>query len=251
MKGEKMAKKYPIAETFCSPQGEGLYAGTLMHFIRFAGCSVGKKLTKSEIEEWEKKDPNFGRQPNVLPVYTEKCCTYDGREFLCDTDFRTKEVKTTQELLDGIPKGVEHICLTGGEPLNQPLDEFLTAVGDDTNYKVHIETSGTVSLTDKYPSYHEMDSHETEGWLWITVSPKKGLLPEMVGLANEIKLLVDDEFDVTKIPEDILDHHLVWLSPINEEFSLNKKNQEKCIKLLYEHPNWRLACQMHKIWGVR
>ena len=247
-------KKYPIAETFCSPQGEGLWTGTLMHFIRFAGCSVGKKLTMAERAKWPVE---FGRKVNdtfeltQLPVYTEKCCTYDGREFLCDTDFRTKEVKTLTEILDGVPLGVEHLCLTGGEPLNQPLENFLTFVGDATNYRVHIETSGTVSLTDVYPDYSEEDSDAMNGWLWITVSPKKGVLDEMIGLANEIKLLVDDHFDVDKLPPDICDHDLVWIQPINAEFTVDRKNLDRCLQLLQEHPKWRLSTQLHKIWRVR
>lgn len=243
-------KKYPIAERFTSPQGEGLYTGTLMHFIRFAGCSVGKKLTEDDRQKFAVRIHEVAPE---FPVYTEKCCTYDGREFLCDTDFRTKEVLTMKEILDEVPKGVQHLCFTGGEPLNQPLAPFLDFISTKTAYQVHIETSGTVSLTDKvWPSYSEQDSiGRAAGWLWITVSPKRGLLSEMIGLANEIKLLVDDNFDVAKIPEDIKDHELVWIQPINEEFAVNRKHLNKCLELLQEYPNWRLSTQMHKIWNVR
>ncbi|SRR6266403_126180 len=248
-------KKFPIAERFTSPQGEGLYAGTLMYFIRFAGCSVGKKLSDSERRGWEQKIDHFHSKENeLLAVYTEKCCTYDGREFLCDTDFRTKEALTMKELLDGIPKGVGHICLTGGEPLNQPLSEFFDFIGSETDYKVHVETSGTVSMEDTWPEYTAADSLEAwheGGWLWITVSPKKGLLSEMIGIANEIKLLVDENFDVEKIPDDIKDHRLVWLQPINTEFEVDRRNLDRCLSLLQEHKNWRLSSQMHKTWRVR
>lgn len=249
-------KKFPIAERFISPQGEGLYAGTLMYFIRFAGCSVGKKLTDEDRRKWEQKVDHFHSKENeLLAIYTEKCCTYDGREFLCDTDFRTKEVLTMKELLDGIPKNIDHICLTGGEPMNQPLAELFTFIGEETLYKVHVETSGTVSMEATWPEYDPADSlkegDDEEGWLWITVSPKKGLLPEMIGLANEIKLLVDENFDVAKIPEDIKDHRLVWLQPINTEFEVDRRNLDWCISLLREHPNWRLSSQMHKTWRVR
>jgi 7-carboxy-7-deazaguanine synthase len=234
-------KKFPISETFDSIQGEGIYTGTRMFFIRFAGCSVGKKF-----KEEERK--NFGQ----LSVYQEKCTTYDGREFSCDTDFRTKDVLTSEQLIDRIPKGVEHVCLTGGEPLNQPLAEFIDFLSD-LGFMVHIETSGTVSFTEKYPNYSEQDSlsNPDGGWLWLTVSPKMGVLDEMIGIADEIKLLVDDHFDVSKIPEDILDHKLVWIQPINTEFSVDRKNLDKCIQLLKEHPSWRLSTQMHKIWNVR
>lgn len=248
-------KKFPIAERFTSLQGEGLYTGTVMHFIRFAGCSVGSKMTESEKLQWWQKQPAFhGKMSEELglPVYTEKCCTYDGREFLCDTDFRTKEILTTEEILAGVPKGVKHICLTGGEPLIQPLGDLLDFVGKETEYSVHIETSGTISLEKVWPAYSQGDSLSVDGgWLWVTVSPKRGLLDEMIGVADEIKLLVDDQFDVSKIPEDILDHNLVWLQPVNAEFDVDRTNLEKCIALVKEHPNWRLSTQMHKIWMVR
>jgi len=39
-----MTSSYIVAERFKSIQGEGLYAGTPMAFIRFVGCSVGKKV---------------------------------------------------------------------------------------------------------------------------------------------------------------------------------------------------------------
>lgn len=232
-----MGNLFPIAETFDSIQGEGLYTGTRMFFIRFAGCSVGKKIPVSE--------------KGSLPIYAERCTTYDGRSFVCDTDFRTKETLTLEQLMDRIPKGVEHICITGGEPLIQPLEKFFDYVANNTPYKVHIETSGTIDIRKTWPSWDPADSYGDSAWLWITVSPKLAVLPEMLKLASEIKLLVDDGFDLEKLPKEIFDHDLVYLSPINEEFSLNKDNLNKCIKILSDHPKWRLAMQAHKVWGVR
>jgi organic radical activating enzyme len=254
-------KKYPVAEMFTSPQGEGLYTGVLMTFMRFAGCSVGKKMNVAQREEWAAKVPEFagalGRPKSgfeLLPLreYTELCTTYDGRNFCCDTDFRTKEVLTVAELVGRIPEGVGHVCITGGEPLDQPLTPLLEELASN-GLAVHIETSGTVSITERaFPNYSWGDSLETaEGWLWVTVAPKLGVLPEMIGLANEIKLLVDEDFDVAKIPEDILDHRLVWISAINFENSIDEKNMAKCLQLLQEHPNWRLALQAQKVWRVR
>lgn len=239
-------KKYPIAERFTSLQGEGLYTGTLMYFIRFAGCSVGKKTVAGEVEKLrvDEKDP--------LPIYREKCTLYDGREFLCDTDFRTKEVLTTAQLFADIPEGVEHICLTGGEPLNQPLAEFMLLV-TDTDYQVHIETSGTVSIKKSWPEFS--DGYlvgNPGGWLWLTVSPKFGVLPEMLEMANEIKLLVDKDFDITKLPEGVMRSlEIVWVQPVNEEWEVYGPNVERCIKLIHEHPTWRMSSQAHKIWRVR
>lgn len=240
-------KVYPIAEMFDSVQGEGLYTGCRMWFLRVAGCSVGKKMTELERKEFSELEG-----VETLQLYREKCTLYDGRTFACDTNFSTKSVLSVEEIVNCIPVGVEHICLTGGEPLDHPLQPLLEKLAS-YGLAVHVETSGTVSITERaYPAYSWGDSLETkEGWLWITVSPKKGILPEMIGLANEIKLLVDENFDVAKVPEDILDHRLVYIQPINFEFEINQENTRRCLQLLQEHPNWRLSSQAHKIWRVR
>lgn len=241
-------KKYPIAEIFTSPQGEGLYAGVLMTFIRFAGCSVGKKLSEHERAEWLQKDPDFGKNGGI-PIYTEKCTIYDGREFLCDTDFRTKEVLTVEQIMAQVAPEVSHVCLTGGEPLDQPLTPLLDALAAK-GLKIHFETSGTVDIAERaYPKIGE--GIGIQAWLWITVSPKKNALPKMIGLADEIKLLVDDDFDIEKVPQQIKEHELVWLSPINNEFSLDRRNVDKCVALQRKYGKFRLALQAHKIWGVR
>src|SRR5579862_4361199 len=94
---------YPIAELFVSPQGEGRYTGTLMQFIRFGGCTVGKPFTETE------------RTAQQLPIYQEKCTIWDGRTFTCDTDYRVKEKKTVRELVMWADShDVGYVLLTGG-----------------------------------------------------------------------------------------------------------------------------------------
>ena len=270
-------KKYPIAEIFTSPQGEGLYTGTLMTFIRFAGCSVGKKMNKQKRAEMLQKvfplkvnaeHDHFRELPNgelvpeesafrIIPEYTEVCTTYDGREFLCDTDFRTKEVLTVEEIVSKIPEGVEHVCLTGGEPLIHDLLPLITALkkffDDRLGVKyhmpcIHIETSGTVDVTDSDEFSFD------EGYIWLTVSPKLGVLNVMLELADEIKILVDEGFDESKIPEEMkLEswRFSVWLQPVNFEFDVNRANMRRVLELQKKHPSWRISSQAHKIWNVR
>jgi 7-carboxy-7-deazaguanine synthase len=237
-------KKFPIAEMFDSVQGEGLYQGTRMFFVRFAGCSVGKRMTAEEREKFGGSD---------FPVYRETCTLYSGKKFACDTNFQTAQALTMEEIMEQVPKGVERICFTGGEPLNQPLDAFISYIGG-TNYKLHLETSGTINFDDVYTDYNWQDNsgeEENGSWIWISVSPKWGALPEMMGIANEIKLLVDEEFDIKRVPVDVMDHRLVWLQPVNDEFAIRKENVERCLALMKEYPNFRLSTQLHKIWGVR
>src|SRR6185369_16374948 len=95
----------PVAEVFTSIHGEGHWAGTLMTFIRLAGCTVGKPMAKG-----------------LLPILSTgaqstMCTTFDGRQFPCDTDYNMTGKWTVEELLMEIPHNVRHVCITGGEPL--------------------------------------------------------------------------------------------------------------------------------------
>jgi organic radical activating enzyme len=238
-------KKYPISEIFTSWQGEGLFSGVRMCFVRFAGCNVGKPIDKvkdSFISESTGKDTEeYGN----IPIWQEECTSWDGRKFLCDTDFRVKERLTAEEIIKRIPVGVEHICITGGEPLIHDLEEFFDLLYKSKIIaKIHIETSGT-----KIPRF-------THGHynLWFTVSPKFNCKMKMAMLANEIKLLVDDKFDEQKAEALVSfakDDCIIWLSSINGIDFLDKSNMDKCKEIAERHPTWRITQQSQKIWGVR
>lgn len=217
-----------LAETFLSPQGEGMYMGTLMYFIRTAGCSVGKPI------------------PGGSPAYIERCTLYDGRNFLCDTNFRKSETLDTAEVVKRIP-AVNHICITGGEPLNQcvAMKEIIDNVLANTRITVHIETSGTIDA----PWLYNMQYRDR---VWVTVSPKAGVLPDMLDRADEIKLLVDDNFDPVRAGRLVYGLRAqIFLSPISDEHTLIQKNIKHCLQLLGVNPNWRMTLQMHKVIGVR
>lgn len=248
-----MSKKYPIAEQFTSPQGEGAWTGTLMTFVRLAGCSVGKKLTEIERSDWRAKVPFAGKgESDINPlhelhsplhIYTERCCTAWGTEFLCDTDFRTRAAMTPQEILDQVPVDVKRVMITGGEPLNHNLRELIEQVELEKKF-VHIETSGTVPFPD--------DVHIGRGSRrWVAVSPKKGCLVECIDQADEIKLLVDETFDPVNLSAAIHAHPLVWLQPINFENDLDESNLKLCLEWQKQFPDWRVSTQAHKTWRVR
>ena len=240
-------KKLPIAEMFWSVQGEGQFCGCSMQFIRIAGCSVGKKLTVEDQEHF-KKIENL----STLPVYREKCTLWDGRTFLCDTNFQTKEALTADEILEQVPKGVEHICITGGEPLNHDLTELIMKARAKW-LDCHIETSGTVPISKAYPNFIAADliNESMDGWIWLTVSPKFGCLDLMIDLASEVKLLVDGDFDATKVPNSIKRKNLVYVQAVNYEHSENIGNVKRCLDLQKQFPHWRISSQAHKQWGVR
>lgn len=236
--------KYIVAEKFKSPQGEGVYAGTPMAFIRFVGCSVGKRI-----------------------------CQH------CDTDFdhpllwRGGGEFTTEELLEWIGD-YEHVCLTGGEPLDQYLAPLTRSP-----HMFHIETSGTKRLN--------LVTMNTERPLWVCVSPKPGFLEDMVMRADEVKVIVPGLGEITDALaiklgkyEDIPLHNepvgfrriinasfrwpdlndalrwarmgkIVFLQPRNGKFDIDQQNLRYVLDLLVLYPQLRVSTQMHKILKVQ
>ena len=89
--------KYPVTEIFNTLQGEGAYSGTPMTFIRMAGCSVGTMIS--------------------IDSPYEKCTTWDGREFVCDTNYRMTDRYDIDSILQSVPANGTRCLITGGEPL--------------------------------------------------------------------------------------------------------------------------------------
>jgi len=90
--------------------------------------------------------------------------------------------------------------------------------------------------------------------LWLTVSPKAPLLVEQLWFADEIKLLVDSQFNLEEADRVVAyagAEAIVWIQPINTEWELDRSNLAQCLALLQQRPTWRLSSQMHKIWKVR
>lgn len=219
----------PIAEVFDSLQGEGRFVGTPMKFIRLAGCSVGEPETPAQLG-------TFPILKTANPAWL--CHTYDGRSFFCDTDFKFREWQNFSNLLDDTWQ--EHICLTGGEPLmhGEKLQRFI-AEALERDIQVHVETSGTIDIY--LPSPH----------VWVSMSPKLTYLDSMIQRADEIKLLVDEHFDIGLVPPEIRAHPLVYVQPINDEMMVRKDNFDRCMGVLRIMPLWHMSVQTHKLLGLR
>lgn len=240
---------YLVSEVFTSPQGEGIHTGTLMTFVRLPGCNVGRPFPKETYNAFT-EDPSGG-----LPIYIEQCQTWDGRKFACDTDYRSRYKASAEGIiLAGVPTGVEHLCVTGGEPLLWDLAHLFEAWKKYIeHYKLphkhsfHIETSGTKPI----PMWMRDSFKE---WIWVTCSPKVGACLATLLQANELKFLVDKDLDVKQI-EHFEQHfngdELVWLQPINGEHTINDENMKLCLEIQKQHPRWRISSQQHKLWGVR
>lgn len=232
--------RYPIAEVFCAPQGEGFFVGALMVFVRLAGCTVGKQFTPAEKQYFV-----------VLNNYQTKCTLADGREFACDTDYKMSLSATYTELLQYIISAggaCKTICLTGGEPLmhaNSGLLANLLGQLRADNYEIHLETSGTIPLTEEVVECLDMIDH-------IAISPKKGFLPDYKNHVDEYKILVDEDFRWDLFPYlSSMEKDKIFLQPINFEHQINGTNLDLCLKLQMDHPEIRISMQSHKQWGTR
>ncbi len=107
-----------INEIFLSIQGEGIYTGIPMVFIRTEYCNLR--------------------------------CSW------CDTKYSFYEGKSMEinEILGTVKKnkGVKWICITGGEPLLQrDLSELVNSLSGD--YNILLETSGSLDIKRFLPEY--------------------------------------------------------------------------------------------------
>ena len=155
----------------------------------------------------------------------------------CDTDYALKFFASVSDVVRRVRDeggACPLVILTGGEPLAQrealALIDALRADGR----RVHIESNGTLPT-------------ELPDDVWLTVSPKERLTPEMARRANEAKLIVDG-----RVPEE-------WLDAFGETtplFLQPEGNKPSNVALAVEAAKrapgrLRLSLQTHKFIGVR
>jgi organic radical activating enzyme len=216
-----------------------------MHFIRLPGCTVGRPVEGA---------PLVSSFEGASKVPAWQCQAFSGEKFWCDTDFH----RYLEEEADTIFSDTweKHICLTGGEPLmHRKVVDFFRTQCQLRMITLHIETSGTIDF------WWENTLHSEYAWNkldpWITVSPKMGWTPYMIKYAQEIKLLIDKDFDEKHLDVAFAKHQRVYLSPINNVGSGGLYHpdsttaRDKCFELLKSHPDWKLSIQTHKYLSLR
>lgn len=123
--------------------------------------------------------------------------------------------------------------ITGGEPLMHDLGPLTDAL-HDAGFQTHIETSG---------------AHPVSGeWDWICLSPKKfkAPLPEILPLANELKVVVYNKSDfewAEKYAAQVGPHCKLFLQP---EWSKSQQVTPLIIDYIKDHPQWEFSLQLHK-----
>jgi 7-carboxy-7-deazaguanine synthase len=125
------------------------------------------------------------------------------------------------------------VVITGGEPLMHDLDE-LTKELRSAGLKTHIETSGAYPLSGS--------------WDWICLSPKKfkAPLPELLPLANELKVVVFNRSDL-----EWAEKHAALVSPtcklyLQPEWDKADQMTPLIVDYIKDHPQWELSLQIHK-----
>ena len=203
---------YRVREIFASIQGEGIQAGRVAVFLRFAGCNL-----------WS------GREEDRA---TARCR-------FCDTDFVGGDRHDDAEALAAAvtaawPGGADGrlVVVTGGEPALQ-LDPPLLAALHRAGFFVAIETNGTLPLPD--------------GIDWVCVSPKAGTTLAVIR-GDELKLVHPQPgLDPAGLEGLAFTHFL--LQPLDGPE--RAANRAAALAYCFDHPRWRLGLQLHKVLGLR
>jgi len=131
----------------------------------------------------------------------------------------------------------EIVVITGGEPLMHDLTG-LTKELQGAGLKTNIETSGAHPLSGS--------------WDWICLSPKKfkAPLPEIIPLANELKIVVFNKSDF-----DWAEKYAALVSPscelfLQPEWDKAAEITPLIIDYIKAHPQWQLSLQIHKYINV-
>jgi len=209
---------FAVKEIFYTLQGEGANVGRAAVFCRFAGCNLWSGLEKDR---------------------AGAICNF------CDTDFVGVDgdgggrFDTPDALADEIDAcwpqqqpGRKLVVCTGGEPLLQMTDVFVSAL-HKRGFEVAIETNGTV--------------HPPQGIDWVCVSPKANA--ELVlHSGDELKLIFPQAGAEPERYEHLAFTHF-FLQPMDGPE--HERNTNLAVRYCLDHPRWRLSLQTQKVLGIK
>jgi organic radical activating enzyme len=147
------------------------------------------------------------------------------------------KLKVESLKLKVLETAADMVVITGGEPLMHNLDD-LTATLQSAGFETNIETSGAHPLSGS--------------WNWICLSPKKfkAPLPEIIPLANELKIVVFNKSDFAwaeKYAALVSPNCKLFLQP---EWDKAAEVTPVIIKYIMQNPKWELSLQIHKYINV-
>ena len=197
-------KFLPLVESFYTIQGEGFNTGKPAYFIRLGGCDVGCSWCDSK-ESWN---------PQKFPPV--------------DIDVIVKDAAMCP---------AKTIVLTGGEPLNYPLDGLCKAL-KNRGLQIFLETSGSSPLSGVFD--------------WICLSPKKNKKPlqKIYGKADELKVIIEsaEDFKWAEYNRRLVGEKcILYLQP---EWSRMRTVMPQIVDYVKNNPEWNVSLQAHKFMRI-
>jgi len=129
------------------------------------------------------------------------------------------------------------VVITGGEPLLYNLDPLCRLLKSH-NISIFLETSGTCPLSGTFD--------------WICVSPKSQFTPrpEMLQLADELKVIVCDGSDLEWAEQNLLFVKQKCLLYLQPEWSRFQKTLPAIVDYILKNPRWMISLQSHKFMNI-
>jgi 7-carboxy-7-deazaguanine synthase len=209
-----MSDSLRITEIFLSLQGESSTVGLPTVFVRLTGCPLR--------------------------------CVY------CDTTYAFKggENHNIDDIVDEVLSfGVQHVTVTGGEPLAQKRCINLLRVLCDKGLSVSLETSGVIDVSDVDPRVMKVMDLKTPSSGELTRNLMSNL--EYLNAHDEVKFVIGDEADYDWSVEQLKTHAIderckVLFSPVQGQFSPT----ELADRIVADRLPVRFQFQLHKLlWG--
>ncbi len=225
-----------VMEVFDSLQGEGVWAGIPMTFVRLAGCNA----------------------PGLGLGCVAWCDTRDSWRPGAGKDLTVEEIIGMVRL--------PRLCVTGGEPLLQAeAVSRLALAAHERDIRVHLETNGTLPPPAAPGCAGGRGTGGGRLFDWVVVSPKPPayfISPAWTGLLDELKLIVDENLDGPTAERLAAAHPgaRVSVQPVARSAGFQAESGpslpwpdcsvRRAVALVREHPDWRLSLQLHKILGL-
>jgi len=203
-----------ITEIFLSLQGESSTVGLPTVFVRLTGCPLR--------------------------------CVY------CDTTYAFKggENRSIDAIVDEVlSHGVQHVTVTGGEPLAQKRCINLLGALCDKGLSVSLETSGAIDVSEVDPRVMKVMDLKTPS----SGEMARNLMGNLEHLSahDEVKFVIGDQADYDWSVEQLKTHAIdqrckVLFSPVQGQFSPT----ELADRIVTDRLPVRFQLQLHKLlWG--